>query len=370
MIHPSLAFFSNYERNLPGKLCCRTDALPSSQFPDKAVWHPTSCSWMCEQGYFPPQLTSLETVTASSPMLSTVTAVVISSRKPSALTFSQPRLLQSCLNCPDYLEDIPSCRSNCDGRVELDSPTECSASVQVTYQLTGLTMSTFTDAARRAFLSALATATGKTQTPGDITITGMLEVGSRRAIGERVTLALIEGRRVASGSALIDSGERRAVTASSKTLQVFIQVNKVAARGRNIIEIGLAQASPALQQALRNAGITTDVSVLFAPNSIKGPGTFACASQYVYNELTNRCCNKDTFSKPPSDPARYLWLSNGCDWVCRSTYKGSDCLTCTEYKTNLWKPDGSAWDDTSPTCTFKCLTGFIKSDTGVSTTIH
>jgi len=231
-------------------------------------------------------------------------------------------------------------------------------------------MSTFTDAARRAFLSALATATGKTQTPGDITITGMLEVGSRRAIGERVTLALIEGRRVASGSALIDSGERRAVTASSKTLQVFIQVNKVAARGRNVIEIGLAQASSALQQALRNAGITTEVSVLFAPNSIKGPGTFACASQYVYNELTNRCCNKDTFSKPPSDPARYLWLSNGCDWICRSTYKGSDCLTCTEYKANLWKPDDSAWDDTSPTCTFKCLTGFIKSDTGVSTTIH
>jgi hypothetical protein len=231
-------------------------------------------------------------------------------------------------------------------------------------------MSTFTDAARRAFLSALATAAGKTQTPGDITITGLLEVGSRRAIGERFVLASTDHPSVSNRSAVGGPGGRRAVTASSKTLQVSIQVNKVAARGRTVIEIGLSGASSALQEALRIAGITTVVSVLFAPNSIKGPGTFACASQYVYNELTNRCCNKDTFSKPPSDPARYLWLRNGCDWVCRSTYKGSDCLTCTEYKTNLWKPDGSAWDDTSPTCTFKCLTGFIKSDTGVSATIH
>lgn len=250
----------------------------------------------------------------------------------------------------------------------LDSPVECWASVQVTYQLTGLSMSTFTDAARRSFLSTLAAATGKDQTPGDILITGMLEVGSRRGVGERV--ALLEGQGVANGSASGNRGVRRAVTASDKSLQVFIEVNKVSARGRDVVEIALRGASSALQQALKNAGLTTDVAVLFAPISIKGSGTFKCASRYVYNELTNRCCNKDTFSNPPSDPARYLWLKNGCDWACRSTYKGADCLTCSEFKTNLWKPDGSEWDDTSPTCTFKCLTGFIKSDTGVSATIH
>lgn len=124
------------------------------------------------------------------------------------------------MTCPNYLDGVPSCVSGCDGQVQSSNPTECSVSVQVTYKLNGVALSTFSDAARRAFIDTLAKATGKTSSLSEIAITGLLEVGSRR-----------EGRwgregSLSIGAALQSDGKSRgrAVTPSGKSLQVSAQV--------------------------------------------------------------------------------------------------------------------------------------------------
>jgi hypothetical protein len=129
-----------------------------------------------------------------------------------------------------------------------------------------------------------------------------------------------------------------------------------------------SSAATIVFNALDRAGY--DASVVMDGNPVLGPSSevWSCKEGFTRNHATGRCCASSFFRDPAGiDKSRYFWQADGCSYSCLDSFRGADCLSCSEFNKDKFKPDNSMWDDSSPSCTtWKCRTGYIRSATGFS----
>ena len=86
----------------------------------------------------------------------------------------------------------------------------------------------------------------------------------------------------------------------------------------------------------------------------------ACSAGFFSNGGRERCDHCAHHSTPPGrKPTHAAWsISETCVWNCMSGYFGSNCVTCSQFKTNDALPTNAHWTSGQETCTWVCDEGY------------
>ena len=322
----------NYIPNTNARLCCPPDNLPAAVLTDSHLngeWDSTKCEYRCVAGKFPINPTQNDPV---------------------------------CRECSRYLihHNVPSerpCNDNdeykwCEG---IDwygvPPTSCTASITINLFISGIPLQNFTrnSAVAGSVVDVLLTA-----------LSDLLGV-DRSHVGLAYVSEVQANRNVEAGRRLLQVlGSRLRVGALMRNLNPVTAV-----AGKNTLE---SSAATSVFNALDRAGYDARVERDGVP--VLGPSSevWACKIGFALNHATGRCCAKQYYQDPSGiDTSRYFWHEDGCKYSCVDSFRGADCLSCSEFNKDKFKPDNAIWDDSSPDCTtWKCRTGYIRSVTGFS----
>jgi hypothetical protein len=223
------------------------------------------------------------------------------------------------------------------------SPSSCTASLRLKFFVQGIKLENFTaGSAQGVLLTALA---NLAEHPRDSTMLAYVtkdvsedELGNIGARRHLLAMGLLVGVLLRNMDPVVTVARKQALQASSQT--------RVA-------------------DALDRAGYDVTVRLVTLQD---GPSAeaFSCGERFTKNPATGRCCFTQAYQDPSDiDPARYYWLENGCEWKCVAAFKGPDCLSCSEYNRDKFKPENSVWDDNSINCdSWKCRTGYVQSKSG------
>ena len=225
----------------------------------------------------------------------------------------------------------------------------CTASIRVTFSVSGITLSNFTTSRAYNVMRAV--------------ISEVVNVDSSQVMLSTISRS---SGNVGAGRRQIGASSRLAVAFLLRYLDPDIVVPPAPAPSLAVL---LSDLGPtAVGSALNRAWTNVNVGLLGEP--LVGPSseTWKCAKEYTKNDATGRCCRTQAYQDPSGiDPARFYWQEDGCQWQCFESFRGAGCLNCTEFNKDKYRPDNSMWDDESPTCTnWKCRPGYIRSDTGYS----
>jgi hypothetical protein len=370
-----------YHVNRAAKLCCKVSDHPYP-LPANGYWDSASCTYRCNAHYFP------EVPTAN----------------------SEQEVFSRCSSCEILLSELGVVRweFSQDGRCEGGRceairskalPDSCMVSLLGSLTVSDVTAKTMRGySASWAFRNAVASATGQASSvlSGDgVTITKIVQtsVAARRWVHEHAERDSIGAAVMRSEAALLEQSGVDAVSEPLEALDIwsdeeyeeFMSDPERARRAgidsvavsfviktlspillANVLAALRGSAASTVTDALRALGIQGTASIepseiISAPSSNTWEcGAGAASNRYSLNEHTQRCCPNDFFSAPlAEDSGRYTWEENGCRWNCLPSFKGSSCLTCTEYREGSYKPAYSEWDDSSPDCTWKCISGYV-----------
>lgn len=234
------------------------------------------------------------------------------------------------------LDDSPLCQ----GILQDQSPSSCTASIRLDLFIEGISLNNFTAGpAKSVVLSALANLAAH---PLDMTGLSYVKEDELGNIGARRRL-LATGLLI---GVLLRNLDPIVTIARKQTLQTSAQKR--------------------VSDALERAGYSTTVRMIGSPKDGPSSEAWYCGEGFTKNDVTGRCCYTQAYQDPSDiNPSRYFWLDNGCQWQCVAGFKGPDCLSCTEYNRDKFKPENSVWDDNSRNCdTWKCRTGYIQSKSG------
>jgi hypothetical protein len=322
-----------YVANANAGLCCSTANLPvalQSNSHRNGEWDSTKCEYRCVTGRFPIKPTDTD---------------------------------YNCQICSEYLKshnvpDERQCADTdkykwCEGINWREvTPTSCTASITINFIISGIPLQNFT--ARSAVAGSAV----------DVLLTALANL-----LNVDRSLAVLAYVSEVKAIGIVGAGRRLLQKVAESRLKVGALLRyinpAIAVEGKNKL---VRSAATTVFNALDRAGY--DASVVMDGDPLLGPSSevWVCKVGFTRNHATGRCCASSHFRDPVGiDKSRYFWHDDGCSYSCVDSFRGADCLSCSEFNKDKFKPDNSIWDDNSPGCTtWKCRTGYIRSVTGFS----
>ena len=330
-----------YVANSNAGLCCLSTNLPEKLLSHvNGEWDSTTCEYRCVKGLFPIKPTDTDSICQKC--------------SEYLKTKNVPDLF---LPLPPPLSTRPWCEGMplgwCEG-INPDgvTPTSCTASITINFIISGIRLQNFT--ARSAMAGSAV----------DVLLTALANI-----LNVDRSLAVLAYVSEVKAIGNVGAGRRLLQKVAESRLKVGALLRYlnpvIASEGKDKLA---SSAATIVFNALDRAGY--DASVVMDGNPVLGPSSevWSCKEGFTRNHATGRCCASSFFRDPAGiDKSRYFWQADGCSYSCLDSFRGADCLSCSEFNKDKFKPDNSMWDDSSPSCTtWKCRTGYIRSATGFS----